>query len=156
MSQPFFEPPKKASTTTKVFLGIFLFLAVVATINSFFDEPTVSQTSSPVIVEPSWIPSDFFAWPENPNVAYKYVDEVPDSKCTLDICMGIYVISKEGCPRYVYAEMDIIDKAGVKIAYSNDSLNSLNPLEQGMLVFDFTLDEILSMGETRISDISCL
>ena len=70
--------------------------------------------------------------------------------------MGIYVISKEGCPRYVYAEMDIIDKAGVKIAYSNDSLNSLNPLEQGMLVFDFTLDEILSMGETRISKISCL
>jgi len=25
-----------------------------------------------------------------------------------------------------------------------------------MLVFDYTLDEILSMGETRISDISCL
>jgi hypothetical protein len=70
--------------------------------------------------------------------------------------MGIYVISKEGCPRTVYAEMDIIDKAGVKIAYSNDSLNSLNSLEQGMLVFDFTLDEILSMGETRVSDISCL
>jgi hypothetical protein len=84
------------------------------------------------------------------------VDEVPDSKCTLDICMGIYVISKEGCPRTVYAEMDIIDKSGIKIAYSNDSLNSLNPLEQGMLVFYFTLDEILSMGETRVSDISCL
>jgi hypothetical protein len=156
MSQPQFEPPKKNSMTTKVFLGIFLALLILGTINSLSGKPTAEQTSSQIKVEPSWIPSDFFYWPENPNVAYKYVEEVPDSKCTLDICMGIYVVSKEGCPRTIYAEMDIIDKSGIKIAYSNDSLNSLSPLEQGMLVFDFSLDEILSMGESRISDISCL
>ena len=156
MTHSQFEPPKKASAATKVFLGILLALAILGTISAFSDKPSAIQTSSEVKVEPSWIPSDYFSWPENPNVAYKYVDEVPDSKCTLDICMGIYVISKEGCPRTIYAEMDIIDKSGIKIAYSNDSLNSLNPLEQGMLVFDFTLDEILSMGETRVSDISCL
>lgn len=156
MTQPQFEPPKKTSTATKVFLGIFITLVVIGTVQALSGQPTANQASTPDKVDSSWIPSGFFSWPENPNVAYKYVDEIPDSKCTLDICMGIYVISKDGCARTVYAEMDIIDKTGVKIAYSNDSLNSLNPLEQGMLVFDFTLDEISSMGETRISDISCL
>jgi hypothetical protein len=50
------------------------------------------------------------------------------------------LISHDGCSDSLYGEVNIFDKNGVQIAYTNDSLSVVQPLQKVRLTFD-TFDE---------------
>jgi hypothetical protein len=137
MSNNNYPPPLPRSGINWKVFGIAVLGAVVISMftggekdwSSKKQEATNSiQTTA---IDSSWIPSGYVAY--NENVAYTWID---DPKCTLDLCVGIVVTSKMGCPNTLYAEMAIKDKNGVQIEYSNDVLNSLPAGAKGELIFD--------------------
>jgi hypothetical protein len=85
-----------------------------------------------------WIPGGFNQWSDN--IAWRWAEK-GEFKCKYgESCWGMFVVSKEGCPNSLYAEINLYDSTGTNIGYTNESLSSLAPYEKGKMVFD-TFDE---------------
>ena len=62
------------------------------------------------------------------------------------------VITRDGCPSGIYAEISILDKSDVQIDYTNDSTSAVLPNSKVKLTFDTFNEE----AETaRIGEIGC-
>jgi hypothetical protein len=98
-----------------------------------------------------WYPPGWFE--ESDGVAFEWVQ---DNKCGYEsaYCWGITVVSRDGCPNGVYAELNILDGDGTVIDYANDSLGSLDSQQRGRL--DFTSFE-RGYGELKatVTEIRC-
>ena len=153
-SPPTQQPKWNASNIA--FIAIIFVAIVGAFVNSQSDEKTdiksnnVQQTQ--VIVDDAWIPANFDSWYEDKDVAYRWL-EGNEFDCGYgDACWGMMIISKKGCPNSLYAELSILDKNGVQIGYTNDSLSSALPLQKSKMIFRTYEDD----AETaRITKIRC-
>ena len=124
--------------------------------NSFLDNQSdnVGSGSKPntTTIEISWIPSGYSPLPEDSDIAYRWL-ETNEYDCSYgDSCWGMMIISKDGCPNSLYAEISILDKSNVQIAYTNDSLSSAAPMQKNKMIFQ-TFEDEAKTG--RLSKISC-
>lgn len=160
MSNPQFLPPDRSRLNWPVIvlvaiIGIWFIGNIggqdpVENSSNTIPSPVVSQTPST-----EWIPDGYSSW--DPGIAYTYADSdsITDAQCITGYCLAIMVVARDGCPSNMYAEIDLIDKSGIKIGYQNDSLGSLTPNTKGMLVFNLSEDEVLSISDWPVSKISC-
>lgn len=84
----------------------------------------VDTTPPRVVTHPAtWYPNGFSVYDDN--VAYKWI---LGNRCGYSSgrCWGIRVVSREGCPNGLYAEVNIVNGSTV-VDYTNDSLGSLLP-----------------------------
>ena len=157
-SFPLTEKEKVPSTrapidkrTTTISLAVVVLLCGYAFFNTQNGENQIRQSSTGTkVIDNSWIPSGFIGWDQN--VAYSYIEN-PDCSYSDSLCVGIQVISKNGCPNNLYGEISIEDKKGVQIGYTNDTLSNLSPLSKGELIFDIL--EWERFGGFKLSKISC-
>jgi hypothetical protein len=63
-------------------------------------------------VDTSWIPSDFNSYAGDDNIAWKWADAVGGGyDCEYgDSCWALLVITRDGCPNGMYAELAIFDR----------------------------------------------
>ena len=138
-----------------IITGIVAFLLIFAVLSSN-SEDSSNTTSSPypVIEEDltGWIPTEFNSWTDDPNVAWRWLED-NEYKCTLgDSCWGMMVIAKDGCSRSLYAEISILDKNEVQIGYTNDTASQALPMQKTKLIFNTFEDDAHT---ARLSKISC-
>ena len=62
------------------------------------------------------------------------------------------IVTRDGCPSGIYAEIAILDKSGVQIDYTNDTTTRVLPKAKVKLTFD-TFNE--QADQARIGEISC-
>ncbi|CAN2189331.1 Domain of unknown function DUF2510 [Candidatus Nanopelagicaceae bacterium] len=82
----------------------------------------------------TWVPSGYKAWNEDKSIAWKW-GRNSGNKCGGCSYWIADVISKYGCLNGLYGELNIT-KYGTVIAYTNDSLGYLSPLQAGQLIFE--------------------
>jgi hypothetical protein len=101
----------------------------------------------------SWIPSDFSGLSENDNVAWRWGTS-SETNCTYSSgsCWSVMIITRDGCPSGIYAELAILDRSEVQIDYTNDSTTSVPPNTKVKLTFDTFNEEA---DTARIGEISC-
>ncbi|MDE0975556.1 MAG: DUF4190 domain-containing protein [Candidatus Nanopelagicales bacterium] len=63
-----------------------------------------------------------------------------------------YVVAKDGCPNGLYLEVNITDDSGRVIDWTNESIQSLAPMQEARVVFKTYEDDAASW---EFSDISC-
>lgn len=97
-----------------------------------------------------WYPRGYNAWGDN--IAWQWID---DNDCGYSdgYCWGLWVISLDGCPSGLYAEVNILSGSTV-IDYSNDALGSLSASDVAKLDF-VSFQEGYGTLSARIADISC-
>ena len=152
MTQPHFEPPKKTSTTSKVFLGVFIAVLVLGVFGAISNQETPVQSQSKTVVTPpstAWVPAGYDLW--DSEVAYKWAD---DPTCdTYSVCAAIRVVANKDCLSNLYAELTIQDENYVQYDYTNDSQGSLYRGDIAELTFNFPPDD--RFAHFKVSKISC-
>lgn len=108
------------------------------------DSLTVLAASVP------WYPQGYYEWADDPNVAWKWVDVYDCSYA--DWCWKAKIISANGCPDGLYAEINILDSADNVVDYTNDTVSSLGPMGTALMEFG-TFNSVHAAG--RMSKISC-
>jgi hypothetical protein len=89
----------------------------------------LSETDSSGFGSASWVPAGFTQVDQNIfdyDMAYKFVTDSynsDDIDCTGCSYWVLEAVSEAFCPGGAYAEIDILDSAGVKIDYTNDVVN---------------------------------
>lgn len=145
---------KKREKRRNIMIGLVAVFTIFYVLGPNSDSNDSSKSPYPVIEEDltGWIPVGFDSWPDDPNVAWRWL-ESNEYKCTNDrSCTGIMVVTKNGCNRNLYAEVSILDKNKVQIGYTNDSVSSSLSMEESKLVFN-TYEE--DADTVRVSKISC-
>ena len=145
---------KKREKRRNILVGIIVGFFALYIIGSLSDTDTVSNNPYPVIEEDltSWVPSGFESWSDDPTVAWRWLED-KEYKCNYDrLCVGIMVVSKNGCERNLYAEVSLLDKNKVQIGYTNDSLGSALRMQKSKLIFNTYEKEA---DTVRVSEISC-
>jgi len=96
-----------------------------------------------------WYPKGYNEY--SSNVAWKWADG--PSPCGYSRCWysHIKVVSLNGCPSGLYAEVNKLNSAGTVIGWSNDSVPSLRPGQKARLVF-VTYDPA---DASSLAEISC-
>lgn len=82
-----------------------------------------------------WIPSGFNQW--SAELAWRWAKKGEYNCSYGDGCVAMYVVSRNGCPTSVYAEINLYDSVGTNVGYTNETLSSLAPLEKGRMIFEF-------------------
>ena len=82
----------------------------------------------------TWVPDGYYAWTDDKSVAYKWI-EGAGNDCYDCRYWTLEVVSKYGCSDGLYGEMNI-EKNGIVVSYSNDTLNYLGPYQAGRLSFE--------------------
>jgi hypothetical protein len=100
-----------------------------------------------------WYPSGYSPWPDDPSVAYRWLDS-DELDCEFGLrCTGLMVTSRDGCPTSLYVEAQVLNSSGVVVGGTNDSaFAGLEPREQARLVLSILEEDGRS---TRLSDVSC-
>jgi hypothetical protein len=145
------EFKKKQELRRNIFVAIAIVVVGVWAFNSGSSSQNSSTSQVPVAVDTSWIPTEFNSWTDDPNVAWRWLNS-KEFECTGDSCWGMMVIAKNGCPKNLYAEISILDKAEVQVGYSNDTVSSALPMQKSKLVFNSYEN---SAHSARLSKISC-
>lgn len=145
------EFKKKQELRRNIFVAIAIVLVGVWAYNSGTSSQNSSTSKIPTAVDTSWIPAEFNSWVDDSNVAWRWLDS-KEFECTGDSCWGMMVVTKNGCPRNLYAEISILDKSQVQIGYTNDTLSSALPMQKSKLVFN---SYEKSAHSARLSKISC-
>lgn len=160
MSNPEFLPPKKSRLNWPVIILIIIVgLWFVGNLSSE-DKPVTSSSNSSAsssvdipTYDDSWIPSDFSGLSENDNVAWRWGTS-SETNCTYSSssCWSVMIITRDGCPSGIYAELAILDRSDVQIDYTNDSTTSVPPNTKVKLTFDTFNEEA---DTARIGEITC-
>lgn len=89
-------------------------------------------------------------WPSREGIAFEWVD---DPNCDYFGCSQLNVIARDAqCPNGLYASVNILDKSGTIIGYSNDSLPSLLLGQKARLNFTITEDDAATIA---LNEFSC-
>ena len=99
----------------------------------------------------TWVPSKYTAWSADKTIAWKWNNSAGND-CYSCSYWNIDVVTKNGCPNGVYAEVNI-ERNGVVVSYTNDSLPYLGYGDKGRLTFETYEDGTLqgSLVELRCS-----
>jgi len=110
-----------------------------------------SSASNSTQSDTSWVPQGYTAWPEDSNVAWKWVSS---STCSEDgvTCSHASFISLTGCTSNFYAAVNFLDQSGSVIGYGNATLPSLPAMQTATLEFD---DSSNSAKSSEMSQITC-
>jgi hypothetical protein len=105
-------------------------------------------------VDTSWIPSDFNSYSGNDNIAWKWADAVGGGyDCEYgDSCWALLVITRDGCPNGMYAELAIFDRNDIQIDYANDLTTYVSPKQKVRLGFDTFNDNARTAS---VAEINC-
>ena len=97
----------------------------------------------------TWVPDGYYAWTDDKSVAYKWINGAGND-CYDCRYWTLEVISKYGCSYGLYGEMNI-DKNGIVVSYSNDTLNYLGPYQAGRLSFETYIDGSITGDLTELN-----
>lgn len=97
----------------------------------------------------TWVPDGYYAWTDDKSVAYKWINGAGND-CYDCRYWTLEVISKYGCSDGLYGEMNI-EKNGVVVSYSNDTLNYLGPYQAGRLSFETYIDGSVTGDLTELN-----
>jgi hypothetical protein len=161
MTTPEITPPAKRFSKWQIALLAFIVLVFVwqmldsssETSSSSTSSTSSSSSSSTANYDTSWIPSDFSGFQSDNNIAWRWATS-KETNCTYSSgsCWAAMVITRDGCPSGIYAEIAILDKSGVQIDFTNDSTTRVLPKTKVKLTFD-TFNE--QAEKAQISEIRC-
>ena len=97
----------------------------------------------------TWVPDGYYAWTDDKSVAYKWIDGAGND-CYDCRYWTLEVVSKYGCSDGLYGEMNI-EKNGIVVSYSNDTLNYLGPYQAGRLSFETYIDGSITGDLTELN-----
>ena len=97
----------------------------------------------------TWVPDGYYAWTDDKSVAYKWINGAGND-CYDCRYWTLEVISKYGCSDGLYGEMNI-EKNGIVVSYSNDTLNYLGPYQAGRLSFETYIDGSITGDLTELN-----
>lgn len=97
----------------------------------------------------TWVPDGYYAWTEDKSVAYKWINGAGND-CYDCRYWTLEVVSKNGCYDGLYGEMNI-EKNGIVVSYSNDTLNYLGPYQAGRLSFETYIDGNITGDLTELN-----
>jgi len=145
---------KKRGKVTIIVILVFVILSAIGGTQK--DSETSSGTnlaSNDKPVDSSWVPAGFTQWVDDDNLAWRWATSA-ETKCTYGTgaCWAAMVVSKNGCPRSLYAEVNIFNKSDVQITYTNDTLSSVQPGQKVRLTFDTLSEEAQT---ARMSKFNC-
>jgi hypothetical protein len=155
--------PKSSPIDWKVTGGALVGIAVIILISNLFsstDSPSGNNSNSgssnsnyiQESEDSSWIPKGFSAYSQDQNIAWRWLKN-SEFECSYgDSCWGLMVISKQGCPNGLYAELSLLDKNRVQVGYTNDTLSAAQPLQKSKMIFE-SFEEAAETGQ--LSKISC-
>jgi hypothetical protein len=112
-------------------------------------EPTStspSPSSEPTVENKPWFPKGFQEFQEG--IAFKW----SNGSCDYGRCNHAIFISRDGCPRSLYVEVNGFDSSKIQVDYTNDTTSSLAPMRQAKLEFNFTQD---SVRTAYVSKVNC-
>ena len=97
----------------------------------------------------TWVPDGYYAWTDDKSVAYKWINGAGND-CYDCRYWTLEVISKYGCSDGLYGEMNI-EKNGIVVSYSNDTLNYLGPYQAGRLSFETYIEGSITGDLTELN-----
>ena len=146
---------RKKEKRRNILVGIVILFICIWAYNSGSTTPNNSATSPYSAIEEdltNWIPSGFNSWPDDPNVSWRWLDD-KEYRCDRgDACSGVMIVAKDGCKNSLYAEISLLDKNGVQIGYTNDTLSSALSMQENKMIFN-TYEK--GASEVRLAKISC-
>ena len=119
------------------------------------DMPTTWGTDEWVEpVDTSWIPEGYNSYASDDNIAWKWADAVGGGyDCEYgDSCWALLVITRDGCPNGMYAELAIFDRNDIQIDYANDLTTYVSPKQKVRLGFDTFNDNARTAS---VAEINC-
>jgi hypothetical protein len=138
-----------------VIAGLLAYSYFTATEKSFVSSstPTSSSSTPTVTYDQSWVPAGFSGYPSDDNIAWRWGTS-SETNCSYSSgsCWSAVIVTRDGCPSGIYAEIAILDKSGVQIDYTNDTTTRVLPKAKVKLTFD-TFNE--QADQARIGEISC-
>ena len=99
-----------------------------------------------------WVPKNFEIWSGDSNIAWRWLGPNEFSCKYGDACWGMMIVTKNGCSSNLYAELSLLDKAGIQVGYTNETMSSALPLQKSKLIFE-TFEE--TAESARVAKISC-
>ncbi len=146
---------RKREKRRNIFVGFAILFIFIWAYNIGSTSSNNSMSSpSPATNEDltNWIPSGFNSWPDDSNVSWRWLED-KEYKCDRgNACSGVMIIAKDGCKNSLYAEVSLIDKNGVQIGYTNDTLSSALSMQENKMIFSSYEKEA---SEVRLAKISC-
>ena len=104
----------------------------LSAVEELFDSDSLDSNFS----DESWVPVGFNLWSGDSNIAWKWTTDSEDyNGCDDCIYWTVDVISKNGCSSGVYGSINI-QKGGVTLDWTNDTVPYLGPMEKARLVFE--------------------
>lgn len=105
-----------------------------------------SASSKPKVEYKDWFPKGFSEFQDG--IAFKWAK----GSCDFGRCSHAVFISRDGCPRSLYVEVNGFDSSDTQVDYTNDVTSTLAPMTQAKLEFNFTED---SVRTTYVSQVNC-
>lgn len=104
----------------------------LSAVEELFDSDSVDSNFS----DESWVPVGFNLWSGDSNIAWKWSTDYENyDGCDDCVYWTVDVISKTGCSSGVYGSLNI-QKGGVTIDWTNDTVPYLGPMEKARLAFE--------------------
>lgn len=116
-------------------------------------KPQGAATPNPAAPIAAWWPPGFTVWSADSSVAYQWLTQGTFA-CTYSsgICWGMTIVTRDGCPTSLYAEVSLADASGTAIGYTNDVAGAVSAGQRAQIIFD-TFET--TARTARISKISC-
>ena len=123
---PRVEPEKRKAaspvmgciTVLAILIGIMWF---VNQQSGFIGNRSAPDRDAPTRQQPTerWYPTGYSPWPNDPTVAYRWLDP-DDFDCDLGLrCTGLMVTTRDGCPSWLYVEAQVLNASGVVVGGTN-------------------------------------
>jgi len=154
------------TTGAKVFVGILAISIAIGIVSiiagnsngnsdtSQSSDVSTTQSTDTTVATPdtSWIPTGFFQWPSDANVAFRWAPSGYSCNQYEDSCYKAIFISQNGCPTQFYAAINLLDSSGSVIDYSNGTLPTLLPMQKATIDFQ---DINGNSKSAQMSEITC-
>jgi hypothetical protein len=151
----FWPPDRNSLIIVSIVLAYLIYYFLGGGSSSLNSISSMNGSTNQTSTDTSWIPGGYSAWEDGSNLAYAVGPDISQAQCGYEFCFGIYVVSKSGCKNSLYGEIDLVDKTGTKIGYSNATLGSLSPGTKGLLIFHVSGGDLQQMDTWPVSKISC-